>query len=200
MRARVMLSAIAVLAALGIAGCARPATTQQPASTTSTTVPTESVTVTQSPSAETSIGSDGKATIAVVVKSSPQVSTMAELLAASGLAKSLGGKGPYTLFVPTNAAFEKLPAGWLDKMKQPGGLEKLRTLLRAHLVKDKVPTSQMITIRRVMTYQGSVLKITSKGETVTLDGTVNIVQPDVPASNGVIDVTDAVIIPKGFSP
>jgi uncharacterized surface protein with fasciclin (FAS1) repeats len=194
--------AVAALVMVLLAGCSRGGSAQQASTATKTPETTRTAAATGTPTAtvEATITSNGKSAVAVVVKSSAGLSTMQELLAASGLGGPLAGKSTYTLFAPTNAAFDKLPPGFLDKLKQPADIEKLRTLLRYHLVKGKVPTSQMVNIKRVMTFQGGILQASEKNAKVLLNGNVVVVQHDIAASNGYVDTIDTVLVPKGFTP
>lgn len=193
------LAALAVLVVLVLAGCSRSG--GQQTETAVATLATESIITTEPPpAADTTIAGDPGKPIADVLTAADDLSTMKQLLDAAGMMPALAGKGANTLFVPTNAAFEKLPEGVVASLRQPANREKLRTLLRYHLVIGSVPTSQMLNIMSVMTYQGGRLKVTAQEGTVTIDGTVTVSRPDVPASNGLIDVVDGVLWPQGLKP
>lgn len=190
--------------AFALAGCSLFG--QQPSAesgvASNTVEPTRSVEATVATSSvDTTIASDGSKDVVTTIKASDELSTMGELLDAAGMAKPIGtGKGPYTVFVPTNAAFAKLPAEWLPKLKDPASIEKLRRLLRYHLVRDRIGSEQMFNIRRMMTYEGGVLKITRKGPVGYVNGDVRIIQGDVRGSNGLIYLVDTVMVPPGFKP
>lgn len=189
----------ALIAVSVLAGCASPSS--KPKATTTTTVTTESVAATTPPAAvETTISGDAKKPISQILKTAAGVSTMAKLVEAAGMTTTLSGKRENTLFVPTDAAFEKLPDGWLAALQQPANKEKLRTLLRYHLLMGKVPVDQLVNIRTALTYQGGKLAIASNDGTITVNGVAKITQGDVPASNGYIQVVDTVLVPKGFKP
>ncbi|HEY3318371.1 MAG TPA: fasciclin domain-containing protein [Coriobacteriia bacterium] len=202
MRIRFGITA-ALFAALLLAACTRTVTSPT-AVTTGSPAATESISQTgpptAPPSAETTVAGDAKKPVAELLKVSGELSTMSRLLDAAGLSVVLGGKRENTLFAPTNAAFDALPTGMLASLEQPANKEKLRRLLRYHLVIGRVPSSQMVTIKRVMTYEGGVLAVASKDGTVTVEGAVKVIQPDVPASNGYVDVIDTVLVPPGFKP
>lgn len=208
MLARCRSLALCILAlALVLAGCSGGGggTAQQSASSATTKVvePTRTVTATgsaeSSVSAETTIPANAKATVYDTVKDASATATFAELLAVAGMDKSLQStKRYYTLFAPTEGAFAKLPASWLPALRDPANKEKLRVLLRYHLVKATIDSYMMFNIRRLMTYQGGILKISEKKSVGYINGTVMITQGDVRAKNGVVHVIDTVLVPPGF--
>lgn len=126
--------------------------------------------------------------------------TLVTALKAAKLDTTLSGKGPFTVFAPTDAAFKKLPAGTLDKLlKDPTG--KLASILKYHVVPGEVMASQVVTMdgKKVKTVNGESLTIMVKDSKVMLKdakgGTVNVTKTDVKASNGVIHVIDGVLMP-----
>jgi uncharacterized surface protein with fasciclin (FAS1) repeats len=127
--------------------------------------------------------------------------TLAAALTAAELVDTLKGEGPFTVFAPTDAAFEKLPAGTVDTLlKDPKG--DLTQILTYHVVPGKVMAADVLTMdgQKVKTVQGGELTINVDGDTVTLTdaagNTVNVTATDVEASNGVIHVIDSVLMPK----
>jgi len=116
--------------------------------------------------------------------------TLAKALTAAGLAETLKGPGPFTVFAPTDAAFAKLPAGTLDALLADKA--KLTQVLTYHVVPGTVMAADVV--KSAKTVQGQSVKITTSGG-VKVDS-ANVVKTDVVASNGVIHVIDAVILPQ----
>lgn len=120
-----------------------------------------------------------------------QFSTLVKAVKAAGLAETLKGEGPYTIFAPTDAAFAKLPAGALDGLLE--NPEKLKAVLLFHVASGKVMAADVAKAGSVKSLQGGALAFTV-GEGVQVNG-VNVVAPDQVVSNGVIHVIDAVLLP-----
>ncbi len=119
--------------------------------------------------------------------------TLVAAVQAAGLVDTLKGEGPFTVFAPTDAAFAALPAGTVEDLLKPENKDKLVAVLTYHVVPGKVMSTDLSEGMMAKTVQGSDI-------TITLDGgpKVNgaaISTPDVAASNGVIHVIDAVILP-----
>jgi uncharacterized surface protein with fasciclin (FAS1) repeats len=120
-----------------------------------------------------------------------QFTTLAKALDAAGLISTLKGKGPFTVFAPTDDAFAKLPAGTLEALLKDKA--KLTKVLTYHVVPGKVLAADVVKLKEAKTVEGSSIKIdTSSG--VKVDN-ANVVKTDIIASNGVIHVIDAVILP-----
>ena len=120
--------------------------------------------------------------------------TLVTAVKAAGLADALQGKGPFTVFAPTDAAFAKLPAGTLDALlKDP---VKLAAILKYHVVSGKVMAADVIKGNgaKPATLNGAALDITVKGGKVYVNG-AQVTSADVAASNGVIHVIDTVVLP-----
>jgi uncharacterized surface protein with fasciclin (FAS1) repeats len=117
--------------------------------------------------------------------------TLVTALKAAGLVETLRGKGPFTVFAPTDAAFAKLPAGTLDALLKDK--KKLTKILTYHVVAGKVMASDVVKLKSAKTVEGQAVKIsTTKGVKVNQ---ANVVKTDILATNGVIHVIDAVILP-----
>jgi uncharacterized surface protein with fasciclin (FAS1) repeats len=119
--------------------------------------------------------------------------TLVAAVQAAGLVETLKGPGPFTVFAPTDAAFAALPAGTVEDLLKPENKDRLVAVLTYHVVPGKVMSTDLSEGLKAATVQGSEV-------TITLDGgpKVNgaaISTPDVAASNGVIHVIDAVILP-----
>ena len=119
--------------------------------------------------------------------------TLAAALTAAGLIDTLKGPGPFTVFAPTDAAFAKIPKADLDALLKDQG--KLKAVLTYHVVAGKVMAADVVKLKDAKTVQGSSVKIAVTGGKVTVDA-ANVVKTDIAASNGVIHVIDAVILPK----
>lgn len=122
--------------------------------------------------------------------------TLAAALQAADLVTTLKGAGPFTVFAPTDEAFAKLPAGTVENLLKPENKAKLRRLLTYHVVSGKVMASDVVKLRSAKAVSGDTVKIATRDGGVTVDQ-ANVVKTDIGASNGVIHVLDAVIMPKG---
>jgi len=124
-----------------------------------------------------------------------QFKTLAALLTSAGLVKTLEGKGPFTVFAPTDAAFAHVPKATLAKLAKDKML--LKSVLLYHVVAGKVPASAVVTLngKSVKTVDGASLRISVKGGKVYLNGSARVTKPDVMASNGIIHVIDKVLLP-----
>ena len=121
--------------------------------------------------------------------------TLATALQAAGLVETLKGKGPFTVFAPTDAAFAKLPAGTVENLLKPENKDKLVAVLTYHVVPGAVSSGQVVKMTSAKTVQGGSVKISTKDGGVMIDG-AKVVTADVVASNGVIHVIDSVILPQ----
>ncbi len=119
--------------------------------------------------------------------------TLAKALQAAGLVDTLKGPGPFTVFAPTDAAFAALPAGTLDALlADPAAL---KAVLLYHVVPGRVASSDVATLSEATTVGGAKIAIATGPGGVTLNGSAKVTTADVAASNGVIHVIDAVLIP-----
>lgn len=120
--------------------------------------------------------------------------TLVAAVQAAGLVDTLKGDGPFTVFAPTDEAFAALPAGTVEDLLKPENKDKLTAILTYHVIAGKVMSTDLSNGMMATTVQGSDVKIMTEGG-VTVNG-ANVVQADVEASNGVIHVIDAVILPE----
>ena len=130
--------------------------------------------------------------IVEVAQGNADFSTLVAAVVAADLAETLSGEVPFTVFAPTNAAFEALPAGLLEKLLLPENKETLVKILTYHVVQSKVMAAD-VAAGEVTTVEGSTFEITTMGGVKV--NTANVTATDVPASNGVIHVIDAVLVP-----
>jgi uncharacterized surface protein with fasciclin (FAS1) repeats len=118
--------------------------------------------------------------------------TLAKALEAAGLIETLKGKGPFTVFAPTDEAFAKLPAGTIEALLADKA--KLTAVLTYHVVPGRVMAADVVKLKEAKTVQGQSITIdTTSG--VKVDG-ANVIKTDIATSNGVIHVIDTVILPR----
>ena len=120
--------------------------------------------------------------------------TLAAALTSAGLVETLKGKGPFTVFAPTDAAFAKLPPGTVENLLKPENREQLRRILTYHVVAGSVGSAQAAKLTTAKAVSGDAIAITAKDGGVMVNN-ARVVTADVTASNGVIHVIDTVIMP-----
>ncbi len=148
--------------------------------------------------AQTVTATAGNQTIVQIAQTNPNLSTLVTALQAAGLVETLSGSGPFTVFAPTNDAFNALPPGTLDALL--GNRTQLTNVLTYHVVQGSLLATQVASMPSLPTAQGQPLVVTVQAAGgVRVDG-ANIVQTDIRASNGVIHVIDAVMIPPARTP
>ncbi|OWK29014.1 fasciclin domain-containing protein [Sphingomonas mucosissima] len=136
----------------------------------------------------------------------PDLSTLVAAVKAAGLVNTLNGAGPFTVFAPTNAAFDALPAGTVDTLLKPANKQQLTSVLTYHVVAGRVTAADLarqITAgggtATLTTVQGAQLKASLSGSNVILTdaagGTATVTTADVPQSNGVVHVINKVLMP-----
>ena len=119
--------------------------------------------------------------------------TLVAAVQAAGLVDTLKGEGPFTVFAPTDEAFAALPAGTVEELLKPENKDKLVAILTYHVVPGKVMSTDLTNGMMAATFEGEEVTIMTEGG-VTVNK-AKVVQADVEASNGVIHVIDAVILP-----
>ena len=122
-------------------------------------------------------------------------STLVAAVKAAGLVDTLSGKGPFTVFAPTNEAFKKLPKGTVESLLKPENKDKLTAVLTYHVVPGKVMAADVVKLSKAKTVQGKEVKISVKEGKVKVDN-ANVVKTDIASKNGVIHVIDTVILPN----
>ena len=134
--------------------------------------------------------------------------TLVAAVKAAGLVETLQGKGPFTVFAPTNKAFSKLPAGTVETLLKPENLKTLQTVLTNHVVAGKLSAQNLMAKIKagggkamLKTVAGSEITLSMKGKKLqimdTSGGKSYVTIKDVNQSNGVIHVVDGVLVPKG---
>jgi uncharacterized surface protein with fasciclin (FAS1) repeats len=114
-------------------------------------------------------------------------------LTVSGLAETLGGSGPFTIFAPTNAAFAKLPAGTVEKLLKD--IPTLKNILLYHVVSGNVKAADVVKLTEAETVLGQKVTIKVDGNKVFINGS-QVIITDIETSNGTIHVIDTVLLPK----
>lgn len=142
--------------------------------------------------AVSSFGADAPKDIVDTAVAAGSFNTLATALKAAGLVETLKGPGPFTVFAPTDEAFAKLPAGALDGLLKDKA--KLTAVLTYHVVPGKVMAADAAKLKSAKTVEGQSLTIDASSG-VKVDG-AKVVKADIVASNGVIHVIDAVVMPK----
>ena len=189
MRRTTAVVAVVAAGALFLAACSED-------ESTTTTATTAAPTTTAAPSATTM--AMGTETIVDIAAGNPDFSTLVSAVQAAGLAETLSGEGPFTVFAPTNDAFAAIPEATLKALLEPANKDTLTKILTYHVVAAEVMAAD-VQPGPVPTVEGTDFTVSSEGGdlviTVGAGGTAKIVSTDIVASNGVIHVIDAVLIP-----
>lgn len=124
--------------------------------------------------------------------------TLAAALEAADLVGALEGDGPFTVFAPTDEAFAKLPAGTVETLLKPENKDTLKAILLLHVVPGSVMAADVVKLEEAKTAGGKTVKVSTAGgvKVGTAKGMSNVTKTDIKASNGVIHVIDAVILPE----
>lgn len=182
MKKRMMFVAGALTMTLLVAACGSDEDTS---STTEASPATESVATEPMTIVETAAGN-------------PDFETLVAAVGAADLAETLSAEGPYTVFAPTDDAFAALPEGTVDSLLKPKNQDQLAGILTYHVVAGEIMAAD-VTSGEVETVNGATFEVTADGSGVTItDGqgnTANVIATDIDASNGVIHVIDAVLLP-----
>ncbi len=123
-----------------------------------------------------------------------QFNTLAKALQAAGLVETLQGKGPFTVFAPTDDAFAKLPSGTLEELLKPENKSELVAILTYHVVAGDVKASDIQKVTSAKTVNGEALRVSTTGGNVMVND-AKVVKADIACSNGVIHVIDTVLLP-----
>lgn len=137
----------------------------------------------------------GEKDIVDTAASAGSFQTLVTAVKAADLVETLKGEGPFTVFAPTDQAFAKLPPGTLDDLLKPENKAKLQAILTYHVVPGKVTAADVVKIESAKTVNGQALTIRTNNGAVMVDE-AKVVKTDIMATNGVIHVIDAVVLPK----
>ncbi|WP_299756886.1 fasciclin domain-containing protein [uncultured Pontibacter sp.] len=135
-----------------------------------------------------------KPNIVALAQQTPELSTFLELIKAADMVTVLESPAPYTVFAPTNDAFAALPAGTVEALKRPGSKPELRRILQAHVLPNRVPSSEMKNGMPMITAQGDEIIVSRQGDNISV-GEASILVMDVQASNGIVHIVDRVLGP-----
>ena len=148
-----------------------------------------------------------KGNIVAAAMTSKDHQTLVAAVKAAGLVETLAGRGPFTVFAPTDAAFAQLPAGTVETLLQPANRDQLRAVLTYHVVAGRVTAGDLVKMIQanggqamLTTVQGGTLTARLSGNSVALTdergGTALVTVADLKQSNGIIHVTNAVSLPR----
>lgn len=126
---------------------------------------------------------------------SPDHTTLVAAVTAAELVETLKGEGPFTVFAPTNAAFEALPAGTVESLLTAEKKADLTSILTYHVVPGSVMAADLVDGQKVTTVQGQELTVSIKDGVVMING-ATVTAADLKGSNGVVHVIDAVLMPN----
>lgn len=135
-------------------------------------------------------------TIVDIAVADGRFTTLVAAVQAAGLVETLSGEGPFTVFAPTDEAFAALPEGTVANLLLPENLEQLKNILLYHVVSGKVLAADVVGLTSAPTVLGQDLTITVRDGNVFLNDTIQVIITDIEASNGVIHVIDAVLLPQ----
>ena len=169
--------------------------------------PADNAAMTADPAMEQEAMPAESGTVVEVAQGNPEFSTLVEAVTAADLAGTLNGAGPFTVFAPTNAAFDKIPEADLQALLQPEQREALQGVLTYHVVPGRIMAADIASQAEagggeveLTTVEGGVLTLSeSNGQWVITDengNTSTIAMADVAASNGVIHAIDTVVMPN----
>lgn len=153
------------------------------------------------PTSNPTVGVSSEATKDLIgtLEESGHFKTLVKAIEAAGLVETLKGKGPFTVFAPSDEAFAKLPAGTLDDLLKPEHKDKLKKLLLTHVVPGHLLIADVKKMKEASTSGGTMLKVTHHLLTGVHIGTakemVRVQNSDIHATNGVIHILDKVILP-----
>jgi uncharacterized surface protein with fasciclin (FAS1) repeats len=132
--------------------------------------------------------------VVALAQDTPDLSTLVTAVSTAKLVDTLQGKGPFTVFAPTNAAFDNLGDEQVQSLLEPENRDQLTKVLTYHVVPGTLAAADLSDGQKLETVAGETLSVKVDGDTVTVGG-ATVVQPDVEASNGVVHVIDGVLTP-----
>ncbi len=133
-------------------------------------------------------------TIPATAEAAGSFKTLLAAAGAAGLAETLGSKGPFTVFAPTDEAFGKLPAGTVESLLKPENKQKLVDILKYHVVAGRVYSEDAVAAKTAKTLLGSPISVNVSKAGAMINSS-KLVKTDIDASNGVIHVIDSVLMP-----
>ncbi|MEG4488927.1 fasciclin domain-containing protein [Microcoleus sp. D2_18a_B4] len=167
--------------------------TQQVAGNVKTAASPAPTDASQAPTGASPAPTSATKDIVAIASGDAQFKTLTKALGSAGLVTTLQGKGPFTVFAPTDAAFAALPKGTVEDLLKPANKAKLTKILTYHVVPGSV-LSTSLKSGDVKSVEGTSLNVAVSAGKVTVSG-ANVVKADIKASNGVIHVIDKVLMP-----
>jgi uncharacterized surface protein with fasciclin (FAS1) repeats len=166
---------------------------------TDATMETDVTTETTTTTTDMTVGADADMSSMAILDAAgtrSDISTFMELVNTANIARAFEQDGEFTIFAPTNEAFEQLPAGQLEYLKKPENRNELIKVLQAHIISGKVTTAQLQSNQRIQVGEDDYIEIAAAGAnpTAVTIGGANIVESNLEASNGVIHVVDRVLV------
>jgi len=144
---------------------------------------------------EETVVAEAPNTVVDIAIGSPDHTTLVAAVTAADLVGTLSGDGPFTVFAPTNAAFDALPAGTVDTLLKPENKDQLTGVLTYHVVAGNVMSGDLSDGQVVTTLNGQTLTVSIKDGVVMING-AKVVAADLAGTNGVVHVVEAVLLPK----
>ena len=204
MNTRMLTLTVASAALLGLAACNSGAETEAPAADAT---PAEAMTPAATDPVVGGASMSPNDTIVANAAKASNLTTLVSAVQAAGLAETLSGPGPFTVFAPDNAAFEKVPVATREALMAPAGKADLTEILTYHVVPGRMTAADLAT--QAQANGGKVELTTVEGDTLTVNvnpdgsvtltdqkgGTSRVTQADVLQSNGVVHIIDTVVMP-----
>ncbi|HLV48864.1 MAG TPA: fasciclin domain-containing protein [Aliidiomarina sp.] len=152
----------------------------------------------KTPQVQTASTQQHLGTIAEITENESSFATLFAALEATDLDELLGTEGPYTVFAPSDTAFEELPEGTMARLLDPANVEELKTLLSYHVIEGSVSTADLADLAvKTETLEGSVLEVKSTEYGLKVND-ANVITADIQANNGVIHIIDKVLMPESM--
>ncbi|MBD2771025.1 fasciclin domain-containing protein [Iningainema tapete] len=202
---KVLFGIISVGSVVALSACnnqptAQNTTPQQaeesPVASTPSATEVQSTTTAPATPSTTTTQSQNLAQLAQAANSAGSYTTLFKAVQAAGLTDQLTKKGPYTVFAPNDAAFAALPKGTLEDLLKPQNKNKLAKVLAYHVVPGKLTSSQLKS-GKVKTVEGQSVTVKVTGGSQVGVNNANVLQADIPATNGVVHTIDKVLLPPG---
>ena len=182
-----LLSILTIAACLILGACNRGSETEQQNTETTTTEPG---------TGQSGVKDETSApNIVQVASGSKDHTTLVAAVKAADLVNALSNAGPFTVFAPTNAAFDKLPAGTVEGLLEPGKKEDLKNILEYHTYVGVLKIEYLMDGESYEQVNGGKIKISKNGDKIMINGKATIIAT-IPTSNGVIHVIDEVLLPE----
>lgn len=202
-----LYASLAVIATLGLSACGNPQD-QTETATVDTAAANDPMAPTTGTAAAGAAAMNPSETIVANASRAPNLTTLVNAVQTAGLADTLQGTGPFTVFAPDNTAFDKIPVATRDGWMQPAQKQALSRLLTYHVVPGRLTAADLKAqadanngTATLTTVQGGKLTVRDAGNgrwtlTDAKGGTSTITQADLAQSNGVVHVIDTVLMPK----